>query len=128
MENKKEIIKSFLEKGKTVIFVDSRKENVILPDYLMNLIQVKLSLSYKYSYNIFLLTDEFLKIDLSFNKNKFVCEIPLEAIYLVASSDDTSDLVTFMESMPEIFIQMARDIETLKESTNEIDFEEFFKK
>jgi len=127
MQSKKETIESFLQKGKTIIYVDSRKENVMLPDYLMGLIQVKLSLSYKYPHNVFLLTDEFLKIDLSFNQNKFVCDIPLDAIYLVASSDDVSDLVTFFESVPEIFIQIAEDIQTLKESTNEIDFEGFFK-
>jgi stringent starvation protein B len=126
MNHKRQILEQFLSEGKTMIIIDSTKPGVSLPTHLMNLLQVKLNLSYKFATTVFEISDEKIIVDLSFASKKFDCVIPLDSIYYIALADSLEG-VPFLEDMPEIFIQMAQELEELEEleeeeAPNQIDF------
>jgi hypothetical protein len=125
MNHKRQILEDFLKEGKTMIIIDSTKDGVVLPKHLMHLLQVKLNLSYKFANKIFEITDEKIVVDLSFGNKKFVCTIPMDSIYYIALFGDLEG-VPFLEDMPEIFIQMAQELDELEledeSAPNEIDF------
>lgn len=124
---KREILQDLLKEGKTMIILDSTKEGTSLPDHLMNLLQVKLNLSNKFEHKKFEITDDKIVVDLSFKNKKFDCVIPMDSIYYIALADSLEG-VPFLEDMPEIFIQMAQELEELDElddgedKDNQIDF------
>ncbi len=120
MSYKKDILLSYLNEGKTMIVLDSRKEGVELPPHLMNLLQVKLNLSYRFANKIFEITDDQIKVNLSFGGKTFTCVIPMDAIYYIALYE-TSEGTPFLEDMPEIFVQMAQELD-------DVDFEDLEEK
>jgi hypothetical protein len=123
--HKRQILLDLLNEGKVMIILDSNKEGTVLPTKLMNLLQVKLNLSYRFENDVFEISDDQIKVDLSFNGKKFLCTIPMDSIYYMSAFGDLEG-VPFLEDMPEIFIEMAKELEELDAlddtKDNEIDF------
>ena len=118
-----------LSYGKTAIALNPKVKGVVLPDYLMEKMPVKLNLSYKFDLNVFELTENELKVDLSFNNEKFLCTIPLDSIFLLAVYD-TEINYFFGESFPKELDYLIEEfiIQEAEKKSNEIDFSEYLNK
>jgi len=127
--NKKDIIEECLSYGKNFLVLNPKIEGTILPDYLMEKMPVKLSLSYKFDLKVFELTETELKVDLSFNNDKFLCTIPLDSIFLIAV-ENTEINYFFGESLPKELDYLIEEfiIKEVEKKSNEIDFSEYLNK
>ncbi|CAB4160123.1 Stringent starvation protein B [uncultured Caudovirales phage] len=131
--NVKELLENYLAEGKILIAVNSYVEGVVLPEHLMNSIQVKLNLSYHFATSIFEINEEEVRIDLSFSGSRFLCVMPLTSIYYVAMAEDPLNGVEVIDNMPiellELSYQLEMQTEKYKETDeNEINFLEFLPK
>ncbi len=124
----KEILENYLKEGKILILVDSTQENVDLPDYVMNSIQVKLNLSYNFkNVTVFTMDEEKVTIDLSFKGVKYLCKIPYTSIYYVAMANHPIDGIEILENTPiEIlqfkFVLYEYENKKQEQAKKEIDF------
>jgi stringent starvation protein B len=121
MINVKELLENYLAEGKILIAIDSNVEGVVLPDHLMNSIQVKLNLSYRFATNIFEIDEEKVRIDLSFSGSRFLCVIPFTSIYYVAMAEDPLNGVEVIENMPVELLELSYQLETQAEKNKEIE-------
>jgi hypothetical protein len=121
MINVKELLENYLAEGKILIAIDSNVEGVVLPDHLMNSIQVKLNLSYRFATNIFEIDEEKVRIDLSFSGSRFLCVIPFTSIYYVAMSEDPLNGVEVIDNMPIELLELSYQLETQAEKNKEIE-------
>jgi stringent starvation protein B len=121
MINVKELLENYLAEGKILIAIDSNVEGVVLPDHLMNSIQVKLNLSYRFATNIFEIDEEKVRIDLSFSGSRFLCVIPFTSIYYVAMAEDPLNGVEVVEHMPIELLELSYQLETQAEKNKEIE-------
>jgi stringent starvation protein B len=96
----KTLLKNYLDEGKILIIVDSQVEGVKLPDHLMNLVDVRINLSYHFNTRIFEIDDEKVVIDLGFNGVRFECVFPFESIWYVALVEDVHNGVQIVENTP----------------------------
>ena len=101
---KRNALESRLADGLVQVRLDSNVEGVVLPDFLMNRVQVTLNLSYAFRPNVFEIDDLGVCITLSFSGRKFLCELPWDSLYFMQSLDAQRDVVgeadIFMESVP----------------------------
>jgi len=111
----KNIFESFLDQGKLVICIDSRKPNVNLPPQLMDRFNVRLNLSRHFQTKIFEITETQIRIDLGFNGVRFLCEIPFSSIYYVALAENTNIGIEFPENSPDE-IKPFQDPEVFKQA------------
>ncbi len=121
MINVKELLENYLAEGKILIAIDSNVEGVVLPDHLMNSIQVKLNLSYRFATNIFEIDEEKVRIDLSFSGSRFLCVIPFKSIYYVAMAEDPLNGVEVIDNMPIELLELSYQLETQAEKNKEIE-------
>ena len=111
--NTYEILKNYLNEGKILIAIDSNVEGTKLPAHLMNSIQVKLNLSYRFNTSVFDIDDvkKEVRIDLGFNGDRFLCIIPFKSIYYVAMADNPLDGVEIVENTPIELLELSYMLE-----------------
>lgn len=107
----KSVLEEYLDRGKVLIAIDSNVDGVVLPQNLMNSIQVKLNLSRSFQTNIFEIDDEKIIVDLSFGGVRVVCVIPFRSIYYIASVDDHLNGVDILENMPIELLELSESLE-----------------
>lgn len=88
-----------LQFGTVMVFVDSRQENVQVPDHLKGDYQLRLNFDYAYEVNDFRVLPDRLEASLSFNQKDFFCVIPFSAVYLMISHT-VQHGVLFTQSVP----------------------------
>lgn len=107
---KKQAVQSFLEKGKTIIILNSNIEGVVLPNHLMNKIQVKLSLSLKFTNPTYLL-DDVIQTQLSFNGVTGNVIIPYTAIYGLYEDKNPINSMFWEDDVPAEIFELADVLE-----------------
>jgi len=107
---KKHAVQSFLEKGKIVIIVNSNVQGVVLPNHLMNKIQVKLSLSLKFKNPTYLL-DDLIQTQLTFNGITGNVLIPYTAIYGLYEDKNPINSMFWEDDVPAEIFELADDID-----------------
>lgn len=88
-----------LQFSTVMIFVDSRRASVVVPDHLKGDYQLRLNFDYAYEVDDFRVLPDRLEASLSFNHRNFFCVIPFEAIYLMVSHTIHHG-VLFVQSIP----------------------------
>lgn len=119
-------ILKLLQFGTVMVFVDSRREDVLVPTHLKGDYQLRLNFDYAYEVDDFRILPDRLEASLSFNHQDFFCVIPFEAVYLVVNHGIKHG-VLFTHSVPvemlEYFAAEAQKEEkTLKKVSKETPF------
>lgn len=83
LAKKEEEMLRLLKHGTVMVFVDSRREGVVVPDYLKNDFQLRLNFDYAFEIDDFQVLPDRIEASLSFNKKNFFCVLPFEAVYLI---------------------------------------------
>lgn len=122
MSTKKEQLLNFLDLGTTTIVMHSLDFNTVLPPHLMNSHKVLLNLSYSFNTKRFEITEEDIKVDLSFNGKRFDCILPLKNIYYMFPSDNFLSGVGDEEAFPMKLLKNISDFE--KSANSEFSIEE----
>ena len=81
-EKQAQILK-LLQFGTVMIFLDSRREGVVVPEHLKGDCQLRLNFDYAYEVADFRILPDRLEASLSFNRENFFCVIPFDAIYMM---------------------------------------------
>lgn len=101
---KREALSTRLADGRVQIRVDSTKEGVVLPSFLMDRVQVTLNLSYAFKPDVFVIDEEGIQVTLSFSGEKSLCVLPWESLYFLHSlspnGESVGDGEVFIESIP----------------------------
>lgn len=97
---KKIHLERLLAKGTVMIFVDSRRPEVVVPPTHQNNVQLLLNLDYAFEIPDFKIADDHIEASLSFNRQNFFCIIPLDAIYAF-NSKVLEEIVVFPEDVPQ---------------------------
>ncbi|MBF0104371.1 MAG: hypothetical protein HQM16_03480 [Deltaproteobacteria bacterium] len=92
-------ILKLLQFGTVMVFVDSRRKEVMVPDHLKDDYQLRLNFDYAYEVDDFRILTDRMEASLSFNHKDFFCVIPLEAVYLVVNHSIKHG-VLFTQSVP----------------------------
>ena len=87
--NKVEVMRSLLERSEARVYLDARREGVLLPPHLRAEPQLRLDYSYSFHPPIadLVVNDEGIAATLSFNQRSQPTFIPWGAIYLIADYD-----------------------------------------
>lgn len=88
-----------LQFGTAMVFVDSRRASVLVPEHLKGDYQLRLNFDYAYEVDDFRVLPDRLEASLSFNHKNFFCVIPFDAIYLMVSHTIHHG-VLFVQSIP----------------------------
>ncbi len=106
---KRKSLSAKLDEGRIQVRVNSCVDGVILPDFLMNRVQVTLNLSYGFQPEIFVIDDDGVQVSLSFSGEKVLCVIPWESLYfihsLTTSGESAGDGEVFVESIPQELLE-----------------------
>jgi hypothetical protein len=101
---KRAVLEARLEDGLVQIRLDSNISGVVLPDFLMDRVQVTLNLSYAFRSDVFVIDEIGVRITLSFSGRKFLCVLPWSSLYFMQSLDAQREVVgeadIFIESVP----------------------------
>ena len=101
---KREALSTRLAEGRIQVRVDSTKEGVILPPFLMDRVQVTLNLSYAFKPEVFVIDEEGVQVTLSFSGEKSLCVLPWDSLYFLHSlspnGESVGDGEVFIESIP----------------------------
>jgi hypothetical protein len=116
----KELICCYLDAGKILIIVDSTVDGVLLPNHLMNSIQVKLNLSWSFKSKIFEIDEskKQVRVDLGFKGERFICVLPFASIWYVAMANAPLDGVEIVENMPIEFLELSYHLELQAQKKN----------
>lgn len=98
--SKQDAIRSFLDKGLTMIHLDARKDGVVVPRQFQGQKDLRLNLSYRFAGSHMEIDDLHVEATLTFGGMPFRCNVPLPAIYALTSQVTGAGLV-FPESLPE---------------------------
>ena len=98
--SKQDAIRSFLDKGLTMIHLDARKDGVVVPRQFQGQKDLRLNLSYRFAGSHMEIDDAHVEATLTFGGMPFRCNVPLQAIYALTSQVTGAGLV-FPESLPE---------------------------
>jgi stringent starvation protein B len=98
-EKKKHLLR-LLESGTVMMFIDSRMEEVLIPDDHKNNPQLALNLDYRFDVPDLNITNEKIEVTLSFNQIKHYCEIPFKSIYAIRC-EEAEEVVIFLEDLPQ---------------------------
>lgn len=98
---KKDVIQILMQDTNINLGLDARDKSVIVPDTLKSDMNLVLKIGYFMNTPMkdFDLTDDLLKVKLSFKKHQFLCEIPLKAIYYILI-DDSNKGIIFDKDIP----------------------------
>lgn len=96
---KKEAIKRLLQYGTVMVFIDSRREDVLVPEQHKGNPQLLLNLDYAFQIPDFEILDDRVQVSLSFGGKNFFCVLPYASIY-VLRSQSSSEIVMFPEDIP----------------------------
>jgi len=88
-----------LQFGTVMVFVDSRNQDVLVPDHLKSDYQLRLNFDYAYEVDDFRVLPDRLEASLSFNRRNHFCVIPFNSIYLLVSHTIQHG-VLFTQSVP----------------------------
>lgn len=100
MTKQKEALLQYLDGGMTTIIMHTFSPKTVLPQHLLNKIKITLNLSYRFDTDIFEITDQHVKIKLTFSNKKHLCVLPLESIYFIFHPEAFMDGTGFQESFP----------------------------
>lgn len=98
--SKQDAIRSFLDKGLTMVHLDARKDGVVVPRQFQGQKDLRLNLSYRFAGSHMEIDDLHVEATLTFGGMPFRCNVPLQAIYALTSQVTGAGLV-FPESLPE---------------------------
>ncbi|MFO0550319.1 MAG: hypothetical protein U0271_18135 [Polyangiaceae bacterium] len=92
---KKDVLVDFLGNGSARIFLDPRREKVVVPAWFSKQPELILKVGYKLSPPIPDLTidDQFVVCTLSFNRSPFQCWLPWSAIFAIVSDVDARAVI-----------------------------------
>lgn len=76
-------ILKLLQFGTVMVFLDSRKLGVVVPEHLKGDCQLRLNFDYAYEVSDFRILPDRLEASLSFNRENFFCVIPFDAVYMI---------------------------------------------
>jgi hypothetical protein len=82
-----------LEQQLTRLHIDSYHPDIILPEELLQRDRLCLDVSYNFHLPVFEVTEEKIKVSLSFKNTPFVCEIPFDAIWGLSHAPHTTVIV-----------------------------------
>lgn len=98
-QSKPEALRSFLDKGLTMVHLDARCDGVVVPRQFVGQRDLRLNLSYRFSGSAMDIDAQRVEATLTFGGMPFRCRIPLLAIYALTSQVTGAGLV-FPESLP----------------------------
>lgn len=99
VSDKQHMALEYLKFGTIMVFVDSRHEGVIVPEYLKNDYQLRLNFDYAFEIDDFQILKDRFEASLSFNRKNFFCVVPMDAVYLILNHA-TERGALFVESVP----------------------------
>lgn len=110
-EKKSQMLR-LLKDGTVMLFLDSRHQNVMVPENYKGDFQLRLNFDYAFQINDFRVLTDRVEASLSFNQHDFFCKIPFDAVYLMINHQ-VQEGSLFIESIPnemlEIFAGMQPD-------------------
>jgi len=118
---KKDNIEKMLGYGTVMIFIDTRKSGVELPEQHKGNPQLPLNLDYAFQIPDFKILPDHIEASLSFNRQRFFCVIPFEAIYAM-SSKVTGEALVYPDQLPKdiaLFESPAKSEETQSSATEQ---------
>ena len=113
--SKKELLDGLLELGVSMVHLDARDPDVIVPTAFKNDPHLRLNLSYRFGIEDFELTDEAVLASLSFSGNRFPCTLPWQAIYAM-TSDQLDYGYIWPEDMPQEFLGEEQESDQAQEA------------
>ncbi len=99
---KKSQLERLLQFGKVMIFLDSRKTEVLVPPNHKGNLQLALNLSYSFQIPDFKVFDDHVEVTLAFPEGQFFCHIPFSAIYGMTSQPCSQTVMFPTEVPPEL--------------------------
>ncbi len=107
--SKRASLERLLEHGMVMVHVDARRPGVRVPAALRGDPQLRLNLSYRFATHDLSVSDDYVRCTLSFQGVPFYCELPLGAVFAIASHVTGDALVwpetlaAALEPAPEVF-------------------------
>lgn len=107
-----------LQLGTVMVFIDSRRENVRVPEEHKDNFQLRLNFDYAFEIDDFKVLPDRLEASLSFNHKDFFCVVPFDAIYMMVNHYIQQGSL-FLDSVPpemlDVFAGMrAQPLDTTK--------------
>lgn len=99
---KKNHLERLLTLGGIMIFVDTRKKDVQVPTQHLGNPQLPLNLDYAFQIPDFKILQDRIEATLSFNRQDFLCVLPMPAIYVIRSHV-LPEIIVFPEDVPKNF-------------------------
>ena len=99
-----------IDRGMTMVTLDSRREGVRVPPSLQGQHQVLLNFSHRFGLDDFRYDEHAVSASLSFSGQPYFCEIPWSAVWHLRSHVDDTALV-FPQSMPPEMAQVAKELQ-----------------
>jgi stringent starvation protein B len=92
LPSKKDVALAFLERSTVRVFLDPRKEGVVVPPWFKTQAQLLLDIGLNTAISIpdLHLDDEAMSCTLSFNRSPFYCVLPWSAVFALVGDDDHS--------------------------------------
>ncbi|MCG3172423.1 MAG: hypothetical protein GMKNLPBB_00575 [Myxococcota bacterium] len=97
---KKAALLELMEMGLTMIHLDARRDDVLVPSHLKINPCLRLNLSYKFHIPDLTIGDDGLGATLSFNRQPFYCRLPWDSIYGMTSETADGGFI-WEESIPQ---------------------------
>ena len=120
---KKEILLNMLEEGLTMLHIDARSDEVLLPTYLKNGDggffpgAISLNISYRFGLHDFEVSDQYMEASLSFRGAPFFCRVPLKHIWGMSHPyDESGKIIVFEEDCPkDVYLAIPKHMVLLPE-------------
>lgn len=98
-KEKQNKILQLLQFGTVMVFVDSRNDDVKVPQHLKNDYQLKLNFDYDFNIADFRVLEDRLEASLLFDGQRQFCSVPFPSIYMLLNHETNNGYI-FPESVP----------------------------
>jgi stringent starvation protein B len=106
-KSKRDALLAFLDKGMTMVHLDARRDNVVVPKHFIGQQDLRLNLSYRFAGSHMEIGDELVEATLTFGGAPFRVTIPFASVYALTSHVTGAGLV-FPESLPDDILAALR--------------------
>jgi len=106
-KSKRDALLAFLEKGMTMVHLDARRDDVVVPKHFVGQQDLRLNLSYRFAGSHMEIGEERVESTLTFGGAPFRVIIPFAAVYALTSHVTGAGLV-FPESLPDDILTALR--------------------
>ncbi len=108
-----------LKLGTVMVFLDTRKPGVTVPDQFRTDFQLRLNFDYAFEIEDFKVLPDHIEASLSFNRQKCFCVVPFSAVYLMVSHSAQIGAL-FPESIPKEMLNFFNNSEPVPSKTQSL--------